>query len=317
MRDEVIAYCAEVGADPLLVQGAGGNVSWKDGDTLWIKASGTWLADAARKDIFVPVDLAHLRAAIAAGDMDVQPRCLDASGLRPSIETLLHALMPQPVVVHLHAVALLAHLVRADCLDSLKARLGKRVRWALAPYRKPGLQLAQAVAAALADNPEAQVVFLQNHGVVIGAHSTAEVAAILALMQDALADPPRPMLASPGKPPTLGAPYAALDDHGIAQLALDPQLFAQLAEGWALCPDHVVFLGPKAHVAPGPELVFVRGEGVYAMPGFNAAKLAQLRCYYDVLARHNGAPLATLTDSDVAALLNWDAEQYRMALQSA
>jgi rhamnose utilization protein RhaD (predicted bifunctional aldolase and dehydrogenase) len=125
------------------------------------------------------------------------------------------------------------------------------------------------------------------------------------------------MLASPGKPPTLGAPYAALDDHGIAQLALDPQLFAQLADGWALCPDHVVFLGPKAHVAPGPELVFVRGEGVYAMPGFNAAKLAQLRCYYDVLARHNGAPLATLTDSDVAALLNWDAEQYRMALQSA
>ena len=58
----------------------------------------------------------------------------------------------------------------------------------------------------------------------------------------------------------------------------------------------------------------MRGEGVYAKDSFGAAKLAQLRCYYDVLARHNGAPLATLTDSDVAELLNWDAEQYRMAL---
>src|SRR3954464_12991143 len=104
MRDQVRTYCAVIGADPLLVQGAGGNVSWKDGDTLWIKASGTWLADATRKDIFVPVDLAHLRAAIDAGAMDVQPRTVGESALRPSIETLLHALMPQPVVVHLHAV---------------------------------------------------------------------------------------------------------------------------------------------------------------------------------------------------------------------
>lgn len=314
MRDEVIAYCAAVGADPLLVQGAGGNVSWKDGDTLWIKASGTWLADAARKDIFVPVDLAHLRGAIGAGAMDVVPRCLNASGLRPSIETLLHALMPQPVVVHLHAVALLAHLVRADCIDSLRARLGTRVRWTATPYRKPGLALAQAVAHALAQQPDAQVVFLQNHGVVIGAQNTDEVAALLAIMLAALADAPRPLLAASGKAPSLGAPYALIEDQGIAQLALDAQLFAQLAHGWALFPDHVVFLGPKAHVTPGAELVFVRGEGVYAKVGFGAAKLAQLRCYYDVLARHNGAPLATLTDSDVAELLNWDAEQYRMAL---
>jgi rhamnose utilization protein RhaD (predicted bifunctional aldolase and dehydrogenase) len=37
---EVKTYCSQIGADPLLVQGAGGNASWKEGDTLWIKASG-------------------------------------------------------------------------------------------------------------------------------------------------------------------------------------------------------------------------------------------------------------------------------------
>jgi rhamnose utilization protein RhaD (predicted bifunctional aldolase and dehydrogenase) len=46
LQASVINYCSTIGRDPLLVQGAGGNVSWKEGNTLWIKASGTWLADA-------------------------------------------------------------------------------------------------------------------------------------------------------------------------------------------------------------------------------------------------------------------------------
>jgi len=57
LRSSVIEYCAAIGADPLLVQGAGGNVSWKESDTLWVKASGTWLKEAVQKDIFVPVEI--------------------------------------------------------------------------------------------------------------------------------------------------------------------------------------------------------------------------------------------------------------------
>ena len=69
--EQVRAFCDRIGKDPLLVQGAGGNVSWKDGDVLWVKASGTWLSDAIGKDIFVPVELAHLRQAIANQDFQV------------------------------------------------------------------------------------------------------------------------------------------------------------------------------------------------------------------------------------------------------
>ena len=65
MRHDVRNYCARIGQEPLLVQGAGGNVSWKDGGTLWIKASGAWLADAEKDDIFVPADLDTLRVALA------------------------------------------------------------------------------------------------------------------------------------------------------------------------------------------------------------------------------------------------------------
>lgn len=42
--EALLDLSARVGADPDLVQGAGGNTSIKEGGTLWIKASGLWLA---------------------------------------------------------------------------------------------------------------------------------------------------------------------------------------------------------------------------------------------------------------------------------
>ena len=48
------AFCKKIGSNSLLVQGAGGNISWKEDDVLWIKASGMWLIDAVKENIFVP-----------------------------------------------------------------------------------------------------------------------------------------------------------------------------------------------------------------------------------------------------------------------
>src|SRR5689334_9959425 len=62
------ALSAELGADPLRTQAAGGNTSLKRDGVLWIKASGTWLAEALAKPIFVPVSLAPLLAAINEND---------------------------------------------------------------------------------------------------------------------------------------------------------------------------------------------------------------------------------------------------------
>ena len=59
---------AALGADPLRTQGAGGNISIKRDGILWIKASGTWLADALAHDMMTPVRLDPLREAIAQRD---------------------------------------------------------------------------------------------------------------------------------------------------------------------------------------------------------------------------------------------------------
>lgn len=334
MRDSITRFCRAAGSDPLLVQGAGGNVSWKENDTLWIKASGTWLAEAGEKDIFVPVDLGHLRTALAAEDFGATPRVLGASTLRPSIETMLHALMPHPVVVHLHAVEILACLVRKDAEAILDSALDGSLRWLVVPYHKPGAALAKAVAEALARRAGADVVFLQNHGVVLGGDDIAEVERLLSVLLSALAaEPPayaEPEMPARPLPVDSGLPYLPLADAEVQHLAMDESLYRRLSSCWVLYPDHAVFLGPKAACYDsidglaaairqpdgGPDLVFVRGDGVYAKPSCGLAKQVQLRCYYDVLVRvPENCRLAPLDDSEVDALLNWDAEKYRVGIK--
>jgi rhamnose utilization protein RhaD (predicted bifunctional aldolase and dehydrogenase) len=324
LKSSVTGYCASIGADRLLVQGAGGNVSWKDADTLWVKASGAWLEDAADKDIFAPVDLAHLRNAFDRGDFTVVPKLRGTSQLRPSIETLLHGLMPQPVVAHLHAVEVLAHMVRADCETDIRSLLGDSLAWTVVDYHTPGAALAAAVARALAGNPKANVIFLKNHGVVIGGEDVAEVARTLESLIRMLGIAPK--IAKPYPQFAAIDQYVPAPDTVVHQLALDTDLFNRLDSSWALFPDHVVFLGPRAYtyktrrafdearktLTELPELVFIHGQGVFERPGFNQARQAQLRCYYEVLARQAiDSPLAVLTHEQIAELLNWDAEKYR------
>ena len=331
--EQVKEYCARIGADPLLVQGAGGNVSWKDGDTLWIKASGTWLAESTTKDIFIPVDLAHLRQAIAKKDFSATPKVVGDSNLRPSIETFLRALMPQHVVVHLHAIEVLAHLVHDNFQADFQSLLDESTPWAVVDYYKPGAALAAEINAVLIQKPTAKVIFLKNHGVVIGGADVGEVSQIMNGLTLALCTrpahtcPPSHLMSVSAA--NLIDQYAPVADVDIHQLALNPDLFNRLNSDWAIYPDHVVFLGPRAYayrtwealnneekLAQGlPELVFIYGEGVYVKSSFNKAKQVQLRCYFDVMARQKPrSPIRILTEIQIAELLNWDAEQYRINL---
>lgn len=333
LRESVIDFCAHIGADRLLVQGPGGNVSWKDGDTLWVKASGTWLADAARKAIFVPVNLADLNSAMAAREFKISPRVHGHSGLRPSIETALHALMPHKVVVHLHAVEILAHLVRSNSDAEIGLLAGESFRWLSVGYFKPGADLARAIHQAMKQSPDVDVVFLKSHGVVVGGAGVREVDDSLRRLISNFKTQPRSDIesnVSTANSSELGKyGYRLSQDRDIHNLAIDGRLFRRLRKDWALYPDHVVFLGPRAthfdhpddfiarlaHSHDLPELVFIRGVGVLEGAKFTDAERAQIKCYYDVLLRQaDDEHLNSLRDEDIAQLLDWDAEKYRMSM---
>jgi rhamnose utilization protein RhaD (predicted bifunctional aldolase and dehydrogenase) len=330
---DVRKYCAEIGAEPLLVQGAGGNVSWKEEGTLWIKASGTWLSNAEKEEIFIPVDLAGIKLEIAKKNFSATPKVLGDVNLKPSIETMLHALMPHPVVVHLHAIEILAHLVRLDFEKYFNSVLDKTYYFSVVDYYKPGADLALAIDVALKRSPSTDVIFLKNHGVVIGGENVIDVNKKLCKITELLITEPvvrKLDSAVISKPPkSFSDQYTAVADPCAHQLALDPMLFSQLKRNWALYPDHVVFLGPRAHVYEAwstfedealrsglsPELIFLAGEGVFAQKSFTKAKQVQLRCYFDVMVRQKAdCSLTGLTNDQIAELLNWDAEQYRISL---
>jgi len=330
--EDVRKYCAEIGTDRLLVQGAGGNASWKQGKTLWIKASGKWLANAKKEEIFIPVDLASLKSEIAKQNFSNSPHVIGNSQLRPSIETILHALMPHPVVLHLHAVEVLAHLVKPDCNDLLEKLLSKFVSFAVVDYFKPGANLASEIHGILANN-KVNVIFLKNHGVVIGGENISDVHMLLSKITYSLATESKlgitqaPIISK--VPKNYLDKYTPISDRSVQQLALNPILYNRLSSDWALYPDHVVFLGPRAHTFQSweeleiipteshPELIFLGGMGVYAKPSFTKAKLVQLRCYFDVMVRQKeDTQLVVLNTSQIGELINWDAEQYRMFLES-
>lgn len=330
MRLKISKYCAAIGNDPLLVQGAGGNVSWKDGETLWVKASGTWLADATSKEIFVPVALPFLRATMARGNFDVTPAPLAGSKLRPSIEAAVHALLPHKVVVHVHAVEILAHLVRPNPEKAIMERIGGALEWGLVKYCKPGADLAKAVNTALATAPAPNAIFLQSHGIVVGGDDVDEADRTLRTLISHLATPERASVAGA----ISDAEIHAVELHGyrriplpkVQHLAVDKTYFGRLRCCWALYPDHVVFLGALPAVfddaqsfarflrqfGQRPELIFIKGTGVFEREKLNPAKYAYLQCYYDIMCRQSeDTPLTVLKDDEIAELLNWDAERFR------
>ena len=56
-----LKYSKEIGIDPTMIQAAGGNTSLKQGNTMWVKASGKWLCDAQSDELMVPMSISKIK----------------------------------------------------------------------------------------------------------------------------------------------------------------------------------------------------------------------------------------------------------------
>jgi len=338
--ESLLVLSETIGRDPTLVQAAGGNTSLKSGDVLWIKASGTWLMNARSRPIMVPVQLDRLLEAVRRQDPAAdQPHAFtigeeNRAGLRPSIETAVHAVLPQRVVVHVHCVSTIAWA----CLRDAEARLSQTLvgfDWAFIPYVRPGLPLAHAILDRVRATTD--VLVLGNHGLVVAADTVEDATRLLTAVTERLGRPARP--APPADTDTLlrladGTGYRLPQDRACHATALDPASLRAAACG-SLYPDHVIFLGPgcpsltagetvsdalarlAASGRPRPALLLVPGRGSLMREDANAGAEALARCLADVTARlEPGEDVATLSPADEWTLLNWDAEQYRQSLNA-
>lgn len=166
-----------IGQDPDLVMHGGGNTSLKAQardvfgdlvDVLHIKGSG-WDLETIKAEGMPAVrmaPLARLRGLTALSDeamVNVQrANLLDSTAPNPSVETLLHAWIPQTYVDHTHATAFLILANLPEVAEACREIFGTRLT--LVPYIMPGFALARAAADAYQANPEAEGLLLINHG---------------------------------------------------------------------------------------------------------------------------------------------------------
>ena len=313
LPDAFRAFSARLGRDRLQVQGPGGNTSVKGAGRMWVKASGTELADAEAKPIFIEVDLVAARAEASgsAGDGSCRATVIDpAIGLRPSIETTFHAALDWPVVAHTHSIATLAHMVSPEGRLAAAEKLSGLDAVSV-PYAKPGLDLTRQILARI--RPETRVILLENHGLICCGETVAEAAETINAVEARLSLPDRDL---GGEAPVEQPPEGMGWVPELAALACDPELFA-MARAGSYYPDHVVFLGPALPVSdadPARPARLVEGVGVALRTDATASQRAMLICLGDVLARLGGWQPEAIGAEAEAELLDWDAEKYRQAL---
>jgi rhamnose utilization protein RhaD (predicted bifunctional aldolase and dehydrogenase) len=311
------------GANPSYVIAGGGNTSFKDKDYLYIKASGTSLARAEPGD-FVKMDRAALakiwkktypagpeaRESAVLADM-MAARAPEEGKKRPSVETLLHDILPFSFVVHTHPALVNGLTCSQNGEEAAKELFKEDFIWI--PSINPGYVLSKAVKDAMdkyrAKKGKApEIIFLQNHGVFAGADSVEGVKAVYKRVMETIGRrikrQPRNCRTGPcfhfnralmkellflaeklnGKGPWF---VRFLKNPEIKKFTADRGSFAPLSS--AFTPDHIVYAGSdplfvdsaaaleealKAHLQETgvfPKTVALKGIGVFSLASSDKA----------------------------------------------
>jgi len=156
------SYSTRIGENILMVQGPGGNTSYKDGEVMWVKASGTLLADANDKEIF------------AAVDQNTGDPIWNDKNLRPSIEKDFHLLIPSAFVIHTHSFRAISMAIESG----FGSKASDYPEIAFIPYARPGAELCISLSKLLDFNKH-KAAILQNHGFLTWGGTMEEAYAVL------------------------------------------------------------------------------------------------------------------------------------------
>jgi rhamnose utilization protein RhaD (predicted bifunctional aldolase and dehydrogenase)/NAD(P)-dependent dehydrogenase (short-subunit alcohol dehydrogenase family) len=186
--EQLIEISKYYGADKRFVIAGGGNTSYKNGEKLWIKASGSELASIT-EDGFAVLCRSKLNAMIdrvysddvTEREEEVKNDLADATvtkDRRPSVETSMHNVIGYDFVVHLHPTVVNALMCSKNAEPELKKLFGGKALYI--PYTDPGYVLFKRVYEEIVayrkkycEDPK--VIWLQNHGIFVAANSVEEI----------------------------------------------------------------------------------------------------------------------------------------------
>lgn len=191
--DTLVKLSRYYGQCPGFVIAGGGNTSFKTADKLYVKASGTQLATIER-DGFVVMDrglLAKLadtqlpeervEREAQFKDAVLNARLEPQKGQRPSVESLLHHLIPTKFVVHSHATIVNTLTCSKGGEKIAKELFGGDVLWI--PFVDPGYVLGRLLKELLATYKKAtgksypKIILMANHGLIVSGDTPEEIKA--------------------------------------------------------------------------------------------------------------------------------------------
>lgn len=281
---EMVELSRRFGADPEFVRAGGGNSSAKADGVLSIKPSGVSLATLTEESLIALAIEPLLELLEGGSTPDPTPgsdevlrvaesaRLSPVDGRRPSVELLFHALLSEPIVLHTHPTTINTLTCSIGARELAEQILGDRALWI--PYTDPGLPLARAIRdecrayAQRTGRPAPRAILLQNHGLIVGGDTAAEIDErsdeiatriadhsaglpafswgpverlepalaedILAAIRQAL----ERLLAAAGQPMAV-----VFDDSPLAVAAAGSELGRRFGRGGPLTPDQIVYAG--------------------------------------------------------------------------
>lgn len=197
--EELVYRSNLIGADRRVCNWGGGNTSTKtkgtdfrgrEIDIMWVKGSGSDLA-TMKAHQFTGLRLDDVMPLLAREEMSDEEmvaylsHCMiDSKHPRPSIETLLHAFLPFPHVDHTHPDAIISICCADNGREVAREIFGDRFVWV--PYVRPGFTLSKMIAEGVAQNPQAELVLMEKHGLVTWGETAEQCyAKTIAVIQEA------------------------------------------------------------------------------------------------------------------------------------
>ncbi len=187
---ELIEISKYYGSNKDFVIAGGGNTSFKDNETIWIKASGQALADLNEEGLVAlnRQKLHTISSAIYSDDPVIREEQVKEDlfrsilnplkDRRPSVETSLHELIQYKFVVHLHPTIVNGILCSRNAKNLTQKLFGESVLFV--PYTDPGYTLFKKLESEIISyrgkfSHDPQIIFLENHGSFVGADTIEEI----------------------------------------------------------------------------------------------------------------------------------------------
>lgn len=178
--DELVYRSNLIGSEREVCNWGGGNTSMKtigkdfhgrDVEVIWIKGSGSDLATMNAMN-FTGLRLTDIKPLLERNEMSDEEmvnyleHCkIDNKHPRASIETLLHAFLPFNHIDHTHPDAIISICCADNGFRTAKEIFGNRFVWV--PYVRPGFMLSKMIAEKVKKNPDAELVLMEKHGLVV------------------------------------------------------------------------------------------------------------------------------------------------------